>query len=201
MWSCCRLPLRAASRVRAWTPPLDAPFSRRQGFAAAIEVAELCVLAGVSGEVLGTGSIQRVACRAAFRLQPPKAGPKILSAGLRCALRHEPSAERDRLHRGGFQADFGKATGPLERHAFLKYRLPAVACPPPVVLRVTPLLPQSGKPQVRDLTLLAQQVDHCWQQLGCTRPVAHMLACVLLAVFALQEHVASTLLAAPVSRL
>ncbi len=136
------------------------------------------MLAGVSGEVLGTGSIQRVACRAAFRLQPPKAGPKILSAGLRCALRHEPSAERDRLHRGGFQADFGKATGPLERHAFLKYRLPAVACPPPVVLRVTPLLPQSGKPQVRGLTLLAQQVDHCWQQLGCTRPVALWLTCL-----------------------
>ena len=139
------------SRPVTWVPPP----AGADGFPAALKVAKLCVLPGVSGEVLGRGSIQRVACRAAFRLQPPKAGPRILSAGLRCALRHDPSAERDRLHRGGFQADFGKATGPLERHAFLKYRLPAVACPPPVVLRVTPLLPQSGKPQVRGPNLLA----------------------------------------------
>ncbi|KAK9811542.1 hypothetical protein WJX72_005642 [[Myrmecia] bisecta] len=92
------------------------------------------VRAGTYGQVLGSGSLPHSQAKAAFRLRPPPKGPRILSAGLRCALLDRQVAQRAQTH-GTFIAHVGRA--PQGQMPFLKYHLPAVACLPPILLRVS----------------------------------------------------------------
>lgn len=61
------------------------------------------------GQVGSSGVLSQVDCNVGFRLQPPPAGARILSAGLRCALLNEAAGQRGRGRAGSaFTADLGK---------------------------------------------------------------------------------------------
>ena len=64
---------------------------------------------GVLGQVGSSGSMSHVECSVGFKLQPPAAGARILSAGLRCAMLNKGAAQRGRgTARSAFTADLGK---------------------------------------------------------------------------------------------
>ncbi|DBA86245.1 hypothetical protein WJX77_008239 [Trebouxia sp. C0004] len=97
--------------------------------------------AGVLGQVGSSGVLNCVDCSVGFRLQAPPTGARILSAGLRCALLNKSAAKRQPRTRSAFMADLGKLAMAEDKEPLLKYRLPAVACPPPLLLQITPVLP------------------------------------------------------------
>lgn len=100
--------------------------------------------AGVLGQVGSSGALDHVDCSVGFRLVAPATGARILSAGLRCALLNKDAARRQPRSKGAFTADMGKLATAQPTESLLKYRLPAVACLPPLVLQVAPVLPESG---------------------------------------------------------
>ena len=65
--------------------------------------------AGMLGQVGSSEALSRVGCSVGFKLQPPAAGARILSAGLRCAMLNKTAAHRGRgTARSAFTADLGK---------------------------------------------------------------------------------------------
>ncbi|KAL3157615.1 hypothetical protein ABBQ32_012066 [Trebouxia sp. C0010 RCD-2024] len=114
------------------------------------------VKAGVLGQVGSSGVLDQVDCSVGFRLQAPAAGARILSAGLRCALLNQAAAKRQPGTRSAFLADLGKLAMADNGEPLLKYRLPAVACPPPLVIQVTPVLPSEAESQKQSLLFVVQ---------------------------------------------
>ncbi|KAK9845801.1 hypothetical protein WJX81_002731 [Elliptochloris bilobata] len=99
--------------------------------------------AGTCGEVLPSGEMGRAAAEAAFRLAGPPGGPpgaKLAAAAVRAAVLAPLRARRAQSGGGGgapgiFIASFEHADS--AQAAFLQYRLPAVACTPPLLLRLS----------------------------------------------------------------
>ncbi|KAK9788863.1 hypothetical protein WJX73_003471 [Symbiochloris irregularis] len=112
------------------------------------------VRAGLQGEVVGQGKLgDRSRASALYRLAAPPDSAATVTASLRAAALDTGLGERGATP-GSFVAHLGAV--PKQQAVFLRYRLPAIACHPPILLGLTATLGLGPEHSQAGVTLMVQ---------------------------------------------